>query len=277
MNQRQRKILRYRRFFSHNGSPPDPHRKDMCFGFIAATLATTAICLSFLSNFWCETIAFQPLRGNGDNIFIPTRTFGPFYAKELVAGTVGQFGGEDYFVIGEKCVNLSDDISKDANWKTTQAFAIITVVIGGIMVFWTWLAPCFGGFKRFWKPAGLVYILCSIFQGLTLLFLESAACTANNVITLGAAYKQTCEWDWGTQTNISSVVFWFLAGAFMIVVVPPDAPERPPPETQTVTYTQNPDGTVAETGVVKGTYVAGGGVVDKDPEEGALDDKNVEP
>jgi len=224
----------------------------MCFGFIAATLATTAICLSFLSNFWCETIAFQPLRGNGDNmLFIPTRTFGPFYAKELVAGTVGQFEGEDYYVIGEKCVNLSDDISKDANWKTTQAFAIITVVIGGIMVFWTWLAPCFGGFKRFWKPAGLVYILCSIFQGLTLLFLESAACTANNVISLGAAaYKQTCEWDWGTQTNISSVVFWFLAGAFMIVVVPPDAP---------------------------GTYVAGEGVVDKDPEEGALDDKNVEP
>lgn len=73
----------------------------------------------------------------------------------------------------------------------------------------------------------------------------------------GIFYNSTCEWDWGTNTNISSVVFWFLAGILMVALIPPaEAPERPPPEMQTVTYTKNPDGTVSETGVVKGTYVA---------------------
>ena len=70
-------------------------------------------------------------------------------------------------------------------------------------------------------------------------------------------YNASCEWDWGTKTNISAVVFWFVAGVLMVALVPPaKTPERPPPEMQTVTYTQNPDGTVSETGLVKGTYVA---------------------
>mmetsp|Transcript_9918 Transcript_9918/g.16470 ORF Transcript_9918/g.16470 Transcript_9918/m.16470 type:complete len:251 (+) Transcript_9918:85-837(+) len=244
-------------------------RKDMCLAFIPGVFATFALGLSFMSSFWCETIAFEPLMADGENSFVlPTRTFGPFYAKELVAATVNT-GGVEYLVVGDRCVSLPDVISKDAKWKTTQAFAVITAIIGGVMLFWTWISPCFDVSNRFWKQSGFVYIFCSFTQGLTLLLLESNACLNNAAIS--SFYSHKCKWDWGTRTNISAVVFWFATGVLMIAVIPPaKAPERPPPETQTVTYNQNVDGTVEETNVVKGTYVAGEGIVNNtDPEEGA--------
>jgi hypothetical protein len=238
----------------------------MLIAFVPGVLATLAFGLSVMSNFWCETIKFDPVMG-GER---PARTFGPFYVKELVATNIPGSGGNSYR-IGEKCVNLPDGLSKDANWKTTQAFAIITAIVGGVMLFFTWLSPCFDVLNRFWKQAGCLFIFCSITQGLTLIFLESNACLGNSYVSSTFAYKDECSWDWGTRTNISSVVFWFLAGvSMMFLILPARTPERPPAETQTVTYTKNADGTVGETGVVKGTYVAGEGVVNNpDPEEGA--------
>lgn len=237
----------------------------MLLAFIPAVLGTIAFGLSVMSNLWCETIKFDPVSGGE----LPARSFGPFYVKELVATTIPGSGGNSY-QIGEKCVNLPDGLSKDANWKTTQAFAIITAIIGGVLLFFTWLSPCLVALGRFWKQAGCLFIFCSITQGLTLLFLESNACLSNSYVSSQFVYEDECSWDWGTRTNISSVVFWFLAGFSMFLIPPAQTPERPPAETQTVTYAQNADGTVGETGVVKGTYVAGEGVVNNaDPEEGA--------
>lgn len=242
----------------------------MLLAFIPGIVALVAFGLSIMSNFWCETIAFEPLLGDGENAVLPTRTFAPFYAREILVNSVST-SGKEYLVVAPRCVSLPDGLTKDAKWKTTQAFAIITVIIGGVMLFWTLLAPCLNMGNQFWKKAGFLYIFCSLTQGLTLLFLQSNACLDNSSISSRPAYSGDCKWDWGTRTNITSVVFWFIAGVLMIGVIPaPQAPERPPPETQTVTYTQNPDGTVEETNVVKGTYVAGQGIVNNpDPEEGA--------
>lgn len=233
----------------------------MLLAFVPSLFATVALALSCTSNFWCETIAFQPLTtggDNGDNSAMPDITLGPFYVMEVVTNAVSTPGAQNYYTVGKACVMLSSSVYKDANWKTTQAFAIITAIVGGVTLFWTWLSPCLNRGASFWKMCGFAYILCSIFQGLTLLFLQSDACHNNTLINTQSVsyYNDTCVWDWGTKTNISSVVFWFLAGSLMIGVIPPaQTPERPPAETQTVTYAQNPDGTISETGVVKGTYI----------------------
>lgn len=132
-------------------------------------------------------------------------------------------------------------------------------------------APCLYFQADLWKAGGFLFIFCCITQGLTLLFLESNICK-NNQFLSKALYESKCEWDWGFKLNITSVVFWFLAGVLMIGVIPsPVRPERPPAETQTVTYSQGkqPDGTtvVAETNVVKGTYVPGTGIVEEQPSQ----------
>ena len=240
----------------------------MLLAFIPGIVACLALTLSFASSFWCETIKFVPVTGSGDNVLWPVRTLGPFFSKEIVATTVTASGNTAY-VLGHQCVNLPSSVYLDPKWKTTQAFAIITAIIGGVALFWTCLSPCGNVSDRSWRMLGLVFLFCSITQGLTLLFLESNACKDNSMMD-GVSYTGTCEWDWGTKTNISSVVFWFVAGILMVALIPPaKAPERPPPEMQTVTYTQNPDGTVSETGVVKGTFVREEQVLADDPEKGA--------
>lgn len=246
-------------------------RKDFLIAFIPGIVAVIALTLSFISNFWCETIKFVPLIGSGTNLVLPIRSFGPFYSMEIVATTITASGGTSY-AVGQQCLKLPSSVYIDPKWVTTQAFAIITAIFGGVALFWTCLSPCFNIGPRVWKGLGFVFLFCSITQGLTLLFLESSACNDNDMInSQGIFYNSTCEWDWGTNTNISSVVFWFLAGILMVALIPPaEAPERPPPEMQTVTYTKNPDGTVSETGVVKGTYVAednaAAGAASGDPE-----------
>lgn len=245
----------------------------MFVAFIPSILATTALALSAISNLWCETIVFKPEIGNGDNIVFPDRSFGPFYRKEIVLIQIS--GGGDAYTVAPACVAYPSGFGTDSEWKTTQAFAIITVVIGAIMVFWSWLSPCLQFGTKFWKQAGCVFMFCSITQGLTLLFLQSSACNDNAIVQglVEGTYSETCEWDFGTKTNISAVVFWAVAGAAMCVVKPPEQEDRPPAETQTVTYAETPnaDGTttMTETNVVKGTYVAGEGV---DKEEQAAEE-----
>lgn len=104
----------------------------------------------------------------------------------------------------------------------------------------------------------------TLFQGLTLIFLSSAACNSNPLIETLAEeqsilYETTCSFGWGTIVNIAAVICWLIAGILMLKVIPPPVrPDPGPPKTQTVTYTQTeqPDGTnvVTET-TVKGQYI----------------------
>lgn len=109
-----------------------------------------------------------------------------------------------------------------------------------------------------------VFLTMAVFQGLTLIFLQSNACQSNPLLPTLAEdqsvlYSNTCNFGWGTKVNIAAVVFWFVAAVLMLTVIPPPVkPDRGPPETQTVTYTQTeqPDGTKVMTQTtVKGQYV----------------------
>ena len=166
-------------------------------------------------------------------------------------------------VTREACFQYPDSVGFDAKWKTAKSFTIITGVIGAVVLFWTWLAPCFYGAPRIWKPAAVTFLMLTLFQGLTLLFLGSNACTNNGMVNVTGSqadlYSDKCIFYWGTRLNITSVVFWFVAGVLMLTVIPaPVRPEAPPPETQTVTYTktEEPDGTqVVTENTVKGQYI----------------------
>jgi hypothetical protein len=115
-----------------------------------------------------------------------------------------------------------------------------------------------------WRRLAYVFLIMTLFQGLTLLFLSSSACNSNPVISTLAEdqsifYQQECSFGWGTKVNIAAVVFWFAAGVLMLTVIPPPKrPDRGPRETHTVTYTQTeqPDGTKVQTETtVKGQYI----------------------
>jgi hypothetical protein len=227
--------------------------KACLLSFIPAVVASLAFGFSLLGNTWCESIAF-----NSPSDQLPNLNYGIWYQQKTV---VEELSGNRIVVVN-KCVDYPGSIDVDAKWKTARAFSIIAPVIGGFITFFMWFAPCMNFGEALWKQGGCWLIFVAMCQGFTLFFLGSNACVDNPlVLSLGVFYDDTCVMDWGAKLSITSVVFWFVAGAAMMFVIPaPTPPERPPPETQTVTHTQieEADGTkVIHSNVVKGTYVAG--------------------
>eukprot|EP00980_Cylindrotheca_fusiformis_P025150 scaffold13207_cov143-Cylindrotheca_fusiformis.AAC.3 len=110
---------------------------------------------------------------------------------------------------------------------------------------------------------GALFLVCSLFQGLTLLVVDSSICHDNPVLQSEnyTTDSDSCEWYTGLYLSIIAVVLWFLAGVAALVLPAPHVDPRQPQQTQTVTYQRNPDGTIQETDVevVKGTNVASPG------------------
>jgi len=160
-----------------------------------------------------------------------------------------------------------DNIFTDGKWKSAKSFSIICPVIGGVACVWVWFAQCFHS-RGTWKCLATIFLWCSLFSGLTLLFLGSNACSDNPILAsqLGsiqngnvAEFTDSCAMHWGAKCNIAATILWFLAGVSMFKIEAPTRPARPPPETQTVTYqkTTQTDGTeVVTKNVVKGVAVA---------------------
>jgi hypothetical protein len=150
--------------------------------------------------------------------------------------------------------------------ETVKAFAIMTPIIGGILVFCSCLAPCFTVAPAQWKLGGMLFIVLSLFQGLTLLIIRSNVCNDNparNFLVekdplFDEVFSEKCEWDVGFKLSISAVVCFFVAGVATFMIPSPVKSLSDPPQTQEVKYQQNTDGTVEETDVIKGTAVPQG-------------------
>lgn len=191
--------------------------------------------------------------------------FGPFYQKET---RYVDAGVQSYVIQKQSCVEWTVDENADGTWKLVRALAVITPIIGGLLLIVLWFAPFFPGrvvSQRTWRIIAALYILLvTPMQGLTFLFFQSNACHENPVVTsleedFGRSdlYTDLCEWDSGSTANVFSVALWLAAGIAMIVQGPPRMPEASPPEIQAVTYERATlsDGTneVHEVSVVKRT------------------------
>lgn len=112
---------------------------------------------------------------------------------------------------------------------------------------------------------GVLFLFTGVFQGITLLIQSSSVCRDNPVIQyleankpdLSNTFSSNCELGAGFGLNIASVVLWVTAGFCTFVFPSPLVVREHPREEQTVTYTQNPDGTSQESHVtiVKGVPV----------------------
>jgi hypothetical protein len=227
-----------------------------CLGLLPAVLASFAIMTSFLFSFWCESIKFTALVSSED---LPDIQAGVWYVRDTERQEIA-----GKYVVREVCVDYPSGTDLDSEWRTVRAFSIITGVIGGILTFVLWLSPCLYFLSdSTWRSVALLFIVVmTLFQGITFLLFRSVACTDSPILdALGATalYDDECEWDSGSTANVFSTVLWFCTGIAMLALGAPQRPERPPTETQTVTYqqTENPQGgtTVVQVNVVKGTVV----------------------
>eukprot|EP00978_Attheya_sp_CCMP212_P013225 scaffold33231_cov38-Attheya_sp.AAC.1 len=185
---------------------------DVKFG-IVSLFVTVSVILSFLANISCSAVSFySPLNGG------TTLEFGVYLRR----GTAVWEWGNDLYV-SKTCINYDgDDMNPDAKWKTAKAFTIFAIVFGSIL-------PCISCcMPNLEKPIGACMLLVCLFQGLTLLLLDSNLCKNNNLINnLNAEipegseeflFPDECSRDWGYNSNIACVVFWFFTAVLMIAL-----------------------------------------------------------
>jgi hypothetical protein len=221
-----------------------------------------------VSGFWCESVVFESAVSSEYADY----SFGPWTERQTELVQVNT-GGEPSFFIRNTCVN--NDLEADSKLKTVRAFTVIVAIIGGLLNIWILLNNCLYFIKPSkWNFFIGIYLILTLFQGLTFLLLESDVCSSNPLLNMDPSntsvadwqsfidtiYPESCQWAGGMTCNVIATVFWFVTAIAMVLMRgPPQPPPVPPTETQQVTYTQttNPDGTttVAETQVIKGTAV----------------------
>lgn len=230
--------------------------------YVPGILAFIAAVIGTAGNIYCETVQFTQQQDTTEPLILYGGVF--TYRTNDVSNTpfVSDFSCKSYGNL-EDSSGFEYDI--DAKTRATMAFSIITPILGGLAVVLACVGPCCTIPAPKWKAMGAIFILSSIFQGITLLVLESSICLDNPALqymesldaNLRDTFPDTCEWYTGFYLNIVAVVLWFLAGVAAMVLPAPHVDPRQPQQTQTVTYQSNPDGTVQETSVmvVKGTNV----------------------
>eukprot|EP00529_Nitzschia_sp_RCC80_P028280 CAMPEP_0113485164 /NCGR_PEP_ID=MMETSP0014_2-20120614/24342_1 /TAXON_ID=2857 /ORGANISM="Nitzschia sp." /LENGTH=267 /DNA_ID=CAMNT_0000378801 /DNA_START=87 /DNA_END=890 /DNA_ORIENTATION=+ /assembly_acc=CAM_ASM_000159 len=243
-------------------TPDAPYEGKMgCLkAFLPGTLGVCAIVLGTAANVFCETIKFTQNPGHDDL----TLYAGPFSYRtkgqsEWPDGSTYIYTTCRYYGYLED--NYGFNYYVDATTKAVWSFAIMTPILGAFYILCACLAPCVTNIgESRWKSLGCLLITLSIFQGITLMVQSSSICNNNPTLQyinsvdptgeLAGTFPTTCEWATGYTLNIIAVVLWFLAGASCYVFPAPIVHAERPVQEQTVTYQQNPDGTVAETNVV---------------------------
>jgi len=238
--------------------------------FLPSGFAIVAIILGCAANFFCETVKFTQVEGNNDLVLLA----GPWSYKTADAY---KWNG-DLFVV-RTCRNynhlesLGLDYTVDATTRTVWAFSLLAPMLGIFLILQACWVPLNGNYfclrtsnsTSSWKRMGGLFLFAGIFQGITLLIQSSSVCTDNPAIQyleanqpdLANTLSSDCELAAGFGLNIASVVLWIIAGFCTFVFPPPLVIREHPREEQTVTYTQNPDGTSEESHVtiVKGVPV----------------------
>jgi len=242
---------------------PQMTKRSCIQSFLPSVFAIAAIILGTAANVYCETVKFPQVEGNEDLVMFA----GPYFYR-----TEDPYEWGDNTFVNDKCrqyeylqENLGFDYTVDAKTKTVRAFAVLTPMIGAFLILGAGLGALCGASASRWKCMGAFFILMSVFQGITLLIQSSSICYDNPAIQylevnnpdLAKTLPEQCEWASGFKLNIVAVVLWLLAGACTYVFPPPLVIRDRPRQDQTVTYTQNPDGTVQEThvAIIKGAPV----------------------
>mmetsp|Transcript_1275 Transcript_1275/g.2802 ORF Transcript_1275/g.2802 Transcript_1275/m.2802 type:complete len:219 (+) Transcript_1275:155-811(+) len=187
-------------------------------------MGTIGLILGVYASFGCTTFSF-PLEGGGEIL-------AGLFAYKTKAFTIVNSN----IWVSDVCVvydNLLFSFTTDSTTKIVEGLAIAAAVIGGIAVLISCLSPCCadGLPNMAWKGLGFLFLVTCGLQGGTLVLYNASICTDNPVVQYlevldGDAYEQLvdptqCQWAPGYKMNISSIVFYFVAGLATFCTSPP--------------------------------------------------------
>jgi hypothetical protein len=221
-----------------------PHKKPTTQHLLLGSsigAASLAFILGLFSTSKCQFVSTSfSLRFDGAGAFDDNNPLADT-TTNLVQLSLGlfrlqQFGVDNgMFHVDNTCTSYATTaIAVDTNWMAARTFGILTLIIGGIHLLLVLLvgvcirsrSSSYEKRMRIMKiTSPWVYLLCCLFQGLTLLILNSQLCNNNNsnTNTIRQAVERlltraTIQWsengctmESGSKMATSSVVFWLLA------------------------------------------------------------------
>lgn len=169
-----------------------------------------AFALLWASAIQCNFIKFT---STNDNTADPvTAEFGIWYYQSISAVM-----SSDGTFLFNSCHSYPDYMDIDSSWKTARAFIVLAFISSIIIITCNFLAACFdySELSQDLRLESIAYLLTAIFQGLTLLLLNSSVCNDNilakeftqRLIT----FPDTCSMSNGAKLSISATVIWFAA------------------------------------------------------------------
>lgn len=197
-----------------------------CIGFIPVILGWAALFLTMLGNVWCKFVSYTVTGGLPSNITSTEEIhYGIFLRGERFINSNGD--------MKEGCSSYPDYQDYDSKWITSKAFSIIVGVAGAFALFFGMWSTCLSPSENAWRIIGPLFILLSLFQGLTLLVLGSNMCDGQSMNQrleqdYGLTFDDSCSLSMGANMCIASTTLWFVAGAIGCCVSKLPSPSEDP-------------------------------------------------
>ena len=194
-----------------------PITRELIRSVAPTGFAVIAFALAFIGCVQCNVIKFTSTSIDGFESDKPlTIQFGFWTHEDLQIYEYSDTGTNGTYAV-LSCTTYDELITMESMWKAAAVFSFLPLILGGILfIFMCCKTYKIGSASVHWADS-VVYLLAFLFQGLSIMFLNTTACKDNPVITdisdkfNGLTFQDTCSISTGMRCIISSTVFWALA------------------------------------------------------------------
>lgn len=182
-------------------------------------LAIIATILGMLSNQGCNYVTrstiVQPVDGGSPYPGIGLNTgLWSYNLKQCVEGescnTTDPYGADVNLEDSSYCQLYSQMFTPDTHWRSARVFASLALLLGILGIGLISIATCTKLRKRTWIYTCTLFLVVTLFQGLTFLYLKSDMCTEwTHPDTKYVAFSE-CTISEDGRCGIASTVLWFI-------------------------------------------------------------------
>jgi hypothetical protein len=208
-------------------------------GVLSIFFAALALLFGVYGLFTCNAVEFPQKQGDG------AISVG-LYGYRTKSYTLVDQGDTTDIWVSDVCIKFDGlnsgafTYTVDKLTESLQGLAISVAVIGFVFAILSCVIPCVPEVSHLaWKGLGLMFLVCCILQGCSLLLLQSSICLDNPVIQFFEANNPAllatledpdkCALAPGIKMSISAVAFWFVAGIIPLFLPPPSFSEEVEP------------------------------------------------
>lgn len=194
-----------------------------CLSFTFSIIAVVLLFIGTTCNFvqFKSTTPIAPTAENSENIVLE---FGLYYYRPW---DLSRDNSTLSSPATDSCEMYSATLDIDSTWRAARVFMVTAVILGGSIIFMDIFNGCLSMKRDQSYTQGVVlYAICCLCSGLSLMLLNSKLCQANDVVNelnksmTGITFEETCTISQGGKATIASCVLWLVCAVMAVVLHP---------------------------------------------------------